>query len=319
MRNEPAFVQKLQKASMDKGRTKFFLSFFLLSFIFWFFTKFSKQYTEVIDFEVSVVNIPASIIPLGEDALQIEATIKATGFQFLYYQFINNGLRANADVATFNNGKAILPLAAEFQKLQDQLLGDTAIVNLFPSTIEFYYQVQQSKMVPIKAPEFDLPMGYAITAIKFDPDSVELIGPADKLAAIKYIVPQYSSNQKIKSKQQFELSLPSFEYPLLVNEENVRMDITVEQYSEMSFQVVIHDLQSPGNNGVRFFPNTAKLTFSAPLGELKTLTSDDFVLGVDLPKQEGEKKKIELRLDRAPKGLRNIRWDPKEVDYLIRQ
>lgn len=319
MKKEPVFVQKLQEASRDKGRVKFFLSFFLVSFIFWFFTKFSRQYTEVIDFVVSVDNIPASIIPLNGQEIQIEATLKATGFQFLYYQFIDNGLNANADFATFQQGKAVLPLMAEFQKLQDQLVGDTQIINLFPASIEFDYQVQQSKRIPVKAPQLNLPIGYRVTKIEFVPDSVELIGPADKLASIDHIVPVYLSNQQIKMQQSMMLPLPSFDSPLLMNTKKVQMNVSVDQYSEIEYQVKIQHLNAEGNTVVRFFPNKATLTFLAPLSEIKSLTTEDFVLGVDLGEGMEEKKKLTVRLVRSPEGLRNLRWEPKEVDYLIRQ
>ena len=162
-------------------------------------------------------------------------------------------------------------------------------------------------------------MGYAVTAITFDPDSVELIGPADKIATINHIVPNYPPNQQITSKQSIVLSLPSFDFPLLVVEEEVQMSITVDQYSEINLRVRIQNLNAEENKVVRFFPNTAVLRFSAPLSELKAITAENFILGVTLPKGEEEKKKLPVRLERAPEGLRNIRWEPKEVDYLIRQ
>ena len=86
MKKDSALVSFLQKASMDKGRTKFFLSFLLLSFVFWFITKFSKEYTEVMQFQLELSDLPASITPILKRNPQIEVTLKASGFQFLYYQ-----------------------------------------------------------------------------------------------------------------------------------------------------------------------------------------------------------------------------------------
>ena len=63
MKKEPPLIESLQKASMDKGRSRFFLVFLLLSFFLWFIAKFSKTYTEVIAFELLFDNTPVGLVP----------------------------------------------------------------------------------------------------------------------------------------------------------------------------------------------------------------------------------------------------------------
>lgn len=318
MKKDPPFIKSLQKASMDKGRTKFFLSFLLLSFVFWFFTKFSNEYTEVMVFSLKVEDIPGSISPVLTQDLQVEATLKASGFQFLYYQFIDNQLETKADIAIFEKGKATIPLAADFQQLQDQLLGETQILNLFPTTLEFDYQIQSSKRVPVNVPQLDLSLGYAVSAVRFIPDSIDIIGPLNKLEKIDYIIPTYVSNQSIRSS--FEKSLPILNLAdgLMTETTSVIMEVDVDRFSEKSFLLPVTKRNFPKGKVVKFFPNNIKITFLAPLGQLKNIKVTDFEIGVDFSALASNKK-VDLQLFNAPENCRNLRWEPKSIEYLIRQ
>lgn len=318
MKKDPPFIQSLQKASMDKGRTKFFLSFLLLSFILWFLTKFSNDYTEVVVFTLKVEDIPGSILPILPQDLQVEATLKASGFQFLYYQFIDNELKTNASIVTFEQGKASIPLAADFQQLQDQLLGETQILNLFPTTLEFDYQVQSAKRVPVQAPQLDLALGYAINTIRFVPDSINIIGPSDQLEKIHTITPAYVSSQPIRSSFNQSLSITGLADGLIVEVPTVMMEVDVDRFSEKSFQLPITKRNFPSGKVIKFFPNTVKVTFLAPLKQLKNIEIADFEIGVDFEGLTSDKK-TNLELFLAPEHCKNIRWEPASIDYLIRQ
>ena len=221
MKKEPALFTSLQKASMDKGRSKFFLFFLLFSFVLWFIAKFSKEYTEIISLEMAFENIPATIIPSIQNSPKIEFTLKATGFQFLYYQFLDNRLKINMQDANFESGRAILPIAAQFQDLQEQLLGETEIVNYFPAIIEFDYQEQSTKRIALVTPDFKMALGYAITLIQFEPDSIEVIGPKDKIKSIETIQPIYESNDPIKASFESQLNLSSNDQLITISDNRV--------------------------------------------------------------------------------------------------
>lgn len=319
MKKEPAFISSLQKASMDKGRTKFFLSFLLLSFIFWFITKFSKEYTEVMEFQLELSDLPASITPIVKRAPQIEVTLKASGFQFLYYQLVDSSLKVDMKNTSFEGGTATLPLAGQFQDLQEQLLGDTQILNLFPATFEFDYQIQASKRIPVSAPKFEMAIGYAVTDVRFSPDSIDIIGPKEVLKTISAYRPTFIENQKIKASiEQFIAISPTNEQTAF-EQNRVFMQVEVDRFSERSFLLPIETDNLPSDKVYKFFPNHVKLTFLAPLKQLKNIHQEDFKLGVSPNKISATSKKIQLEVLAAPDNIIKMRWEPKEVDYLLRQ
>ena len=319
MKKEPALIQSLQKASMDKGRSRFFLVFLLLSFFFWFIAKFSKTYTEVIAFQLSFRNTPVAIVPQIGPPLEVETTLSATGFQFLYYRFIDKELAVDLGEASFEGGKASVQLAAQFQELQEQLLGDTQIVNYFPTVIEFDYERQLTKRLPVLPPTLDLALGYTAVQVRFQPDSIEVLGPEKELSALKAVQAIYVNNTKIQSSFTTKVNIAQLGEDLVLETNQVGMEVSVDRFSEESFRLPVALKNAPFNQVFKFFPAQLLITFSAPLQDLKNITPEDFSIGVDYTSLNSQENRATLKVFQAPERVQNLRWQPKTVEYLIRQ
>ena len=319
MKKEPALIQSLQKASMDKGRSRFFLVFLLLSFFFWFIAKFSKTYTEVIAFQLSFRNTPVAIVPQNGPPLEVETTLSATGFQFLYYRFIDKELAVDLGEASFEGGKASVQLAAQFQELQEQLLGDTQIVNYFPTVIEFDYERQLTKRLPVLPPSLDLALGYTAVQVKFQPDSIEVLGPEKELSPLKAVQAIYVNNTKIQNSFTTKVNIAQLGEDLVLETNQVDMEVSVDRFSEESFRLPVALINAPLNQVFKFFPAQLLITFSAPLQDLKNITPEDFSIGVDYTSLNAQENRATLKAFKVPERVQNLRWEPKTVEYLIRQ
>ena len=62
MLQEEPYLNSFQKTLSYKGRIKMFISFVALSFVIWFFRKFSKEYQEEIKMKIELIDIPKSHI-----------------------------------------------------------------------------------------------------------------------------------------------------------------------------------------------------------------------------------------------------------------
>ena len=319
MKKEPPLIESLQKASMDKGRSRFFLVFLLLSFFLWFIAKFSKTYTEVIAFELSFDNTPVGLVPQLAQPLEVETTLTATGFQFLYYRFFDKQLSIDLADASFEADKATVQLAAQFQALQEQLLGDTQIINYFPTEIEFDFQRQLTKKIPVVAPALELALGYTAIKVEFQPDSIEVLGPESELTKLKFIQPIYPNNSKIQQSFTSKVNLPKLGNTLKLNTKSVEMKVTVDRFSEEEFNLPIMLKNAPLNEVLKFFPSKVKLTFSATLQELKNIAPEDFTIGIAYDRLNPNENRATIEVFQAPEKVQNMRWEPKTVEYLIRQ
>ena len=97
------------------------------------------------------------------------------------------------------------------------------------------------------------------------------------------------------------------------------MKVEVDRFSERSFLLPIETENLPSNKVYKFFPNHVTVTFLAPLKQLKNIRQEDFKFGVNPNDMNIDNTKIQLEVLNAPENIINLRWEPKEVDYLLRQ
>ncbi len=185
---------------------------------------------------------------------RVEFTLKASGFQFLYYQFFIDRLAVDFQGASYNNQKATLPIGAQFQELQEQFLGATEIINYFPAIIEFDYQQQTSKRVVVLPPKLNLAPGYAATQIQFTPDSIDIIGPNQTIENWNSIQPLFSALNPIQASFKTVLSFPEQEKYISISEDKVSIEVTVDRFSEAKYQLPIEMLHLPPGLVCKFFP-----------------------------------------------------------------
>lgn len=319
MKNESTWATLLQKALMDKGKIRFFLVFLLLSFVFWFFTKFSKEYTEVVVFQFDWSDLPASIIPLDRQSFEIEVTLNATGFQFLYYKYIDHYLTLSSENAVFEKGTATVPINAQLKYLQDQLFGDNSILNLFPETFFFNYQELANKRIPIVSKPLDLAIGYSQSEIRFSPDSITITGPIDLVDQYQSIEPIFTFTAKINKSISVEVALETLDNQLMVSEQNVWMEVDVKRFSEKTFKLPISWDNLPPGEVVKLFPDKIMVVFAAPLEQLRVIQSTDFELKVDYNEVLAGANKLTVSILKSPDGIKNLRLEPTTIDYLIRE
>ena len=296
-----------------------FISFVFISFVIWFFAKFSREYQEEIKMKIEIVDIPTSIIISSASDLFLNLNLKATGFQFLYYYFLDNTIKISFQNAVYKNNLGYLEIASEFNRLQDQLLGDTQILSFFPSKIEINYKPEFSKKVPILIPKFNLDLGYSITKINLTPDSIIVTGLEDVLADINHIDLNFKDESPIKSNFIEKIPIKLKDNELNYNYTEVNVEVLVNLFSEKTINVPISVLNSPKNTVFKLFPSQVELVFSSSINNLKNIKLSDFKVGFNYDSIDKEKNIAEISLLKSPLGLDNVRLNPQDVFFLIRE
>jgi hypothetical protein len=172
------FLHSLQDFSLERGKSRSFLIFLALSFLFWMITKFSNEYTEVLTFNVGFDNFPMGIVPISDTSSEVELTLTASGFQLLYYNFFDTSITLDSGKGVFENGNASIPLQLSIPEIQEQLSGTTEIRTIFPNTVYFNYSQLDNKRLPIALEKsLNVAAGFGIAEpLIFSPDSINVIG-----------------------------------------------------------------------------------------------------------------------------------------------
>ena len=103
------------------------------------------------------------------------------------------------------------------------------------------------------------------------------------------------------------------------SESIVTLYAVIDRFSETSLKIPIRLINVPDSIALKLFPADVEVVFSASLSRIKTIDVNDFVISSDFNALKKEDLKMNLQLIQAPDLLQNIRWNPKEVEYLIRK
>jgi len=148
-------------------------------------------------------------------------------------------------------------------------------------------------------------LGFTATRIDFEPDSILIIGPQDVIKSKRSISPIYTSEEPIRKNVVQYLALPEQEKYISVDHNQVLMSVEVDRFSEKKFLLPLVTQNFP--------------SFTAPLNQLKEISEQDFSIGIDYNKVDFSGSTIDLEVFKQPSAIKNFRWEPKTVAYLIRQ
>ena len=268
--------------------------------------------------KIEIIDVPKSYIISSISDSRLNLNLKATGFQFLYYYFLDNTIKISFQKAAYSNNIGFLEIASQFNKLQDQLLGDTQILSFFPSEIKISYQPEFSKTVPVVIPKFNLDVGYSITRVKLNPDSIIVTGPENLLGNFNHVDLNYKNELPIKSNVIQKIPVIKKEKKLNYNYTEVNVELFVDLFSEKNLTIPISVSNFPDDMVLKLFPSEVELVFSSTISNLKMIKPSDFKVGFNYDSIDKGNKTAEIKLLNVPTTAENIRFNPKNVFFLIR-
>jgi len=317
-----SFLHSLQDFSLERGKSRSFFIFLALSFLFWMITKFSNEYTEILTAELGFDNFAMGVVPISDKSSEVQLTLTASGFQLLYYKFFGTSITLDSGKGVFENGNASIPLQLSIPEIQEQLFGTTEIRTISPNTLYFNYVQLDNKRLPIGLQtNLNVASGFGIAEpLVFFPDSINVIGASNILDTLKTVFINTLDKTDIKNSfiDQFNLLNPAPEQ-LEFSDSETSLKVVIDRFSEKTIKVPIRLFNIPDSIALKLFPSSINLTFSASLAKIKAITESDFIISCDFRLLKTGDESMELQLIEAPNQLQNLRWSPKEVQYLIRK
>ena len=304
-----------------KNRLRFFSLFFALSSFFWIITKLSKSFNSSVNFEVKFVNVPKLVILDPNINVSIKADITASGFQLLIYHYFKKNIRVTLDNANFSDNLVEIDLMDQKFVLQQQLYQSTKLNLISPSKLTIPFSALKRKKIPVIPPsQIDFKPGYDRAGDWIiEPDSIWVYGPSQKIDTLnKYVIHQLSID---KIDQEIVEKVDIIPWDQIKFETNkILIKVPVKRFTEKSIEVFINIKNVPDSLAIKLFPQSLKVTFLVLLDRAEAIKSGDFKFICDFEKSHLKTKNtMDIFLEMKPEGVRNVRWKPKEVDYLIRK
>lgn len=214
----------------------------------------------------------------------------------------------------------VIPASELSKKIATQLNGTTRILAIRPDTVDFIYTRGTAMKVPVAVnKEVTTGRQYYVSDVKCQPDSVTVYAPEEVLKNVLTAYTQPIDLKDITDTVVKHVPLQTIRGIKYVPS-SVEVAVCVDMYSEKTVEVPVVGFDFPKGKVLRTFPSKVQVTFQVGLANFKSITANDFLVGVaypDLQKESGDKATVILRA--TPEHVSHIRISPATIDYLIEE
>lgn len=299
-----------------------FFFFFLISLGFWLLQTLKNDFEVELFIPVKLINVPNDVVLTAKPTAQLKVVVKDKGTVILNYMMGQDFYPIVLNFKDYHNrGNHVVIHATELEKkVQAQLEPSTKLVAIKPEVVDYFYSLGAVKKVPVVfRGKVNVGLQYYVTDTLFSPDSVCVYAPQNMLQSVDKAATHLVLLDSIMDTKQVQVKLLSIRGVKFVPNA-VTVTFPVDIYTEKTLVVSLVGNGFPPNRALRTFPSKVKVTFQVGLRRFKSIHPQDFVFDIpydSLLKSKSEKYRLVLKS--MPKGIKNVRVSPQQVDFLIEQ
>lgn len=307
----------------DKSREFFiFFFFFFVAGGFWLLQTLNNDYEADFSIPVRLKGVPNDVVITSEPASELHIKVKDKGTVLFNYMLGKSFYPVILDYADYKGmDNQVRIYASQFEKkVLSQLNASTRLLSLKPDTLEYVYSTGASKLVPVKLRgTVNAGREYYLSDTIFRPDSVLVYAPEALLDTITAAYTRQVKLENISDTLKRQVFLHVQKGVKLVPA-SVEMSLPVDIYTEKTVEIPLRGVNFPADKVLRTFPSKVQVTFQVGLSRFKQITAADFHIYVsyeELLRLGSDKYTVKMKS--LPKGVRQIRFNPTQVDFLIEQ
>lgn len=299
-----------------------FTLFLLLSFTILILNKLSRTITNTIPFSVQPINLPETYVILNDSSPKLHITLKTYGFKFLKYYLKTPKLRLDYDNHDdINDSTLVWDKSSSFSAINAQFDKDVELISIAPDTIKFYYDVNDSKDVPVVlqnkitfSPGFDVLKGYIVT-----PDTVHIVGPEKQVSKIKHIKtePLELQNVHLNIDTALNLELPEGSEEIRFSHKKVKLKAKVEKFTEGAFNIPVSVINVPKNITLKYYPKSVTVLYYTNLSNFKSVQAKDFKVECDYQKQIENQSYLVPEIVKMPEHIKSAKIKQQNIEFII--
>lgn len=321
-KSKEAFIQFFNyriKISIRQDRT-ILLVCTLISLVFWFIVKLSKDYPSDTSFGLDY-RLPEEYVFTKYPPSTITANLSGRGWDLMYYHFFRKQPTLLIDL------RQTPTLGLTSRDLKDRLAvsfseNSITVTDVNINYLDLSLEPRMSKKVPIQlnlaitfAEEYDFKQDPTIR-----PDSAEISGPASIITEVFSWPTDTFQATGLKESLQERLLLQSSGNPSVVLQPiAVELDLQVEKMVEKSLFVPVIVRNAPVSDSLRIFPPSVMLTCVVGIGSYEVVQPDNFAIVADLQGIEPQSNRniVPLLLAKQPTETRKVRFTPQSAEFFF--
>ena len=290
----------------------------------------NKTYTDEQKFAVRYIDLPEDKVLANSPDEYLTLTIYAQGFTLLKYRLglILNPITMEASYQTLrrNNksaqGEYQLVTQSMFDRVATQLSSSgVRLIRIEPDTLTFLFSETSVKSVAVKPAlqlQFEkgfLPKG----AMKVEPAKVDVIGPKALVDTMQFVYTRAKTFRKLKDTLRASIELQPVKQ-LRYSSGEVSITQVIERHTEASIQVPIEPVNLPKELTMKVFPGAVTVNCMVPISDYEKLQAYMFRAVVDyasIRDVKDNQAKAKVTISRAPDYVTDVKFNPKNVDFII--
>jgi len=301
-----------------------FLFFLAVSAGFWLLQVLDDTFEMEITVPLQLTEVPKDVVITSPLPSQLSVTIKDKGTSLVRYwrhQVKSVSLSFEDYEASASNGRVKIPLSDVTKIIQDSILASSKVQSVHPDVLEFYFNHGFHASIPVKiSGKVDTNPHFYLLEVKTDPEFVQVYASSTIIDSLSSVSTMPVNLTDLKENTTVEVALRPIR-GAKTDPQKVKLTAMVDVYMENTIEVPIVSLNFPGDLQLRTFPSSVKVTYTVGYARSKEVTQKNFVSVITyeelLALQEQHASKIPIRLKSIPLGVKNVRIEPQEVDYLV--
>ena len=309
---------------LNQKKVKVFSLFLACSFLAWFLSNLSETYESRADLTLNYRNLPDSLL-LGKNSEDIiEAKLRTSGFQFLFYNVVKKRIDVDVSQVIYQDGRYVLTDDVLKKQIDVQLSQNISLLDLDRSQLVVdLYQVA-SKEIPIKVNlDLQFQQNYIVDGEpQITPDHVVVKGPESEIDTLEEIQtePVQFTNLSTDFSKDVPLVFPKGLDNSIFSVGRVNVSGKVVKFSEKVFEAPITVVNHPEGYQVKTFPNAVTVLCKATVERLKGISSADFEVEADYAQVNGTNKNtLLLTITKKPENVYDVRLSEKTVNFVLEQ
>jgi len=294
---------------------------FLMSLLFWFLIKFSKEYTYYVDYPIELINQPIDKYWKDEPLSALKVKVNGYGFNFLKEIFSNRLLKVDVSKLQRANSNTYFWLSqSERSNIAIELNG-FSILEIDPDTLFLNFSNKTKKSVQVKVPlNLNFRENYEqYGSFKISPNTIDVFGPSHILDTLSFVYTNVLNQNDIVQSINSTLNIELPNKLLSTKDSDINVIQEVARFTQISKRIPIKLKNVPKGKELRIKPAEVELSYWVAMQDVDKINASDFVIYCDYNEVDMTDNAIlNVFIDesKTPSIVQKVKYHPSTVEFI---
>ena len=294
---------------------------FLMSLLFWFLIKFSREYTYYVDYPIKFINHPIDKYWKDEPPSILKIKVNGYGFNFFKEIFSNRLLKVDVSKLQRSNSNTYFWLSqSERSNIAIELNG-FSILEIDPDTLFLNFSKKTKKSVQVKVPlNLNFRENYEqYGSFKISPNTVDVFGPSHILDTLSFVYTDVLNQNDIVQSINSNLKIQLPNNLLSTNDSDINVIQEVARFTQISKMIPIKLKNVPKRKELIIKPSEVELSYWIAMQDVDKINVSDFLIYCDYNEvymTDNAILNVFIDESKTPSIVQKVKYHPSTVEFI---